>query len=67
MLIILNSQNINCKSISLYLNKEKYQVKSLVLGSKNIPKLDGVSYFRVSSFLFFFKFNLKIYKICVSA
>ena len=50
----INAQNINCKSISLHLNKEKYQVKSLVLGSKNIPKLLGVSYFKVNSFCYSF-------------
>ena len=50
----LNAQNINCKSISLHLNKERYQVKSLVLGNKNIPNLHGVSYFKVSSLCYSF-------------
>ena len=53
-------QNINCKSISLHLNKDKYQVKSLVLGSKNIPHQDGVSYFRVSSLCYSFS-NLIVF------
>ena len=48
----LNAQNINCKSLALHLNKNKYEVRTLVLGSLNIPKIKGVSFYKVSNFLF---------------
>ena len=46
----INAQNINCKSIAYHLNKEKYNVKTLVLGNDNIPQIKGVSYYNVSTF-----------------
>ena len=32
---VINAQNINCKSIAFHLDKNKYSVKTLVLGDKN--------------------------------
>ena len=46
---IINAQNINCKSIAFHLDKNKYCVKTLVLGNKNIEKLNNVSYINVST------------------
>ena len=48
----INAQNINCKSISKHLDKEKYIIKTLVLGSENIPNITGVTYIRVYTFLY---------------
>jgi len=48
----INAQNINCKSIATHLDKDKYNVKTLVLGNKNIPEIKGVNYYKVSSFLY---------------
>ena len=48
----INAQNINCKSIAKHLDKEKYIIKTLVLGSENIPSISRVSYIRVSTFLY---------------
>lgn len=48
----INAQNINCKSIANHLDKEKYIIKALVLGSENIPTINEVSYIRVSTFLY---------------
>jgi len=47
---VINAQNINCKSIAFHLDKNKYSVKTLVLGNKNIEKLDNVSFIKVSTF-----------------
>ena len=47
---VLNAQNINCKSLSIYLNKDKYKVRTLVLGNKDFSKTTGVSYIKVNSF-----------------
>ena len=47
---VINAQNINCKSIAFHLDKNKYSVKSLVLGDKNIENLDDVSFIKVSTF-----------------
>ena len=46
---VINAQNINCKSIAFHLDKNKYSVKTLVLGNKNIEKLDNVSFIKVSN------------------
>ena len=46
---VINAQNINCKSIAFHLDKNKYSVKTLVLGNKNIEKLDNVSFIKVST------------------
>ncbi|MBT6808542.1 MAG: glycosyltransferase family 4 protein [Flavobacteriales bacterium] len=46
---VINAQNINCKSIAFHLDKNKYSVKSLVLGDKNIENLDDVSFIKVST------------------
>lgn len=48
----MNAQNINCKSIAHHLDKDKYIVKTLVLGSENIPNITGVTYIRVYTFLY---------------
>ena len=48
----VNAQNINCKSIALHLDKEKYKIKTLLLGSENVPKLPNVNYIRVSTLLY---------------
>ena len=48
----LSAQNINCKSIALHLDKDKYNVRTLVLGNMNIPKIKEVSFYKVSNFLF---------------
>ena len=45
---VINAQNINCKSIAFHLDKNKYSVKSLVLGDENIENLDDVSFIKVS-------------------
>ena len=50
----INAQNINCRSIAYYLDKEKYDVKCLLLGNQNIPIIKGVRYFKVSQFAFKF-------------
>ena len=47
---VINAQNINCKSIAFHLNKNKYSVKTLVLGDNNIENLDDVSFIKVSTF-----------------
>ena len=46
---VINAQNINCKSIAFHLDKNKCSVKTLVLGNKNIEKLDNVSFIKVST------------------
>ena len=46
---VINAQNINCKSIAFHLDKNKYSVKTLVLGDKNIENLDDVSFIKVST------------------
>ena len=48
----INAQNINCRSIAKHLDKEKYIIKTLVLGSENITRVSRVSYIRVSTFLY---------------
>jgi len=47
---VINAQNINCKSIAFHLDKNKYSVKTLVLGDNNIENLDDVSFIKVSTF-----------------
>jgi glycosyltransferase involved in cell wall biosynthesis len=44
---VINAQNINCKSIAFHLDKNKYSVKTLVLGDENIENLDDVSFIKV--------------------
>ena len=46
---VINAQNINCKSIAFHLDKNKYSVKTLVLGNNNIEKLNNVSFINVST------------------
>ena len=46
---VINAQNINCKSIAFHLDKNKYSIKTLVLGNKNLEKLDNVSFIKVSN------------------
>jgi glycosyltransferase involved in cell wall biosynthesis len=46
---VINAQNINCLSIAFHLDKNKYSVKTLILGNKNIEKLDNVSFIKVST------------------
>jgi len=46
---VINAQNINCKSIALHLDKNKYLIKTLVLGDKNIENLNNVSFIKVST------------------
>ena len=56
-----NAQNINCLSIAKHLDKKKYDIKTLlILPSKNIKLISGVSYipvykkiFKFSSYLAF--------------
>ena len=48
----LNAQNINCKSIAIHLDKDKYEVKTLLLGKNNIPDISGVKYIIISRFLY---------------
>ena len=48
----INAQNINCRSIAYYLDKEKYDVKCLLLGNQNIPIIKGVGFFKVNQFGF---------------
>ena len=50
----LNAQNINCKSLSIHLNKDKYKVRTLVLGNKDFSKITGVSYIKVNTFFYSF-------------
>jgi glycosyltransferase involved in cell wall biosynthesis len=47
---VINAQNLNCKSIAFHLDKNKYSVKALVLGDKNIKKLNDVSLIKISTF-----------------
>jgi len=47
----INAQNINCKSIASHLDKEKYEVKTLILGNKNIPTILDVKYINISTFM----------------
>tara|TARA_B100001250_G_scaffold40975_1_gene32437 strand:- start:19830 stop:20867 length:1038 start_codon:yes stop_codon:yes gene_type:complete len=48
----LSAQNINCKSIATHLNKNKYEVRTLVLGDSGFPKIEGVKLYKVSNVLF---------------
>ena len=49
----VNAQNINCKSVSYHLNKDIFNVKTLILGKRNIPIIQGVSYYKVSIFFYY--------------
>ena len=49
----INAQNINCKSIAIHLDKEKYEVKTLLLGKNNIPDISGVKYIIISFHIFY--------------
>jgi len=44
---VINAQNINCKSIALHLDKNRYSVKTLVLGDEKIENLDNVNFIKV--------------------
>jgi len=48
----INAQNINCRSIATHLDKNKYSVKTLLLGNKSIEDLKEVSYINVSQSVF---------------
>ena len=49
---VINAQNINCKSIAAHLDKDKYEVKTLILGNDNIPNIPDLRYISVSTFLY---------------
>ena len=65
----INAQNINCKSIAKHLDKEKYIIKTLVVGSENIPNITGVTYIRVYTFLYSISnliANLNLLRVLIS-
>ena len=48
----LNAQNINCKSLSIHLNKDKYRVRTMLLGNEDFSKTTNVSYIKVNTFFY---------------
>ena len=50
----LNAQNINCKSLSIHLNKDKYRVRTMLLGDEDFSKTTNVSYIKVNTFFYSF-------------
>ena len=50
----LNAQNINCKSLSIHLNKDKYRVRTMLLGNEDFSKTTNVSYIKVNTFFYSF-------------
>ena len=50
----LNAQNINCKSLSIHLNKDKYRVRTMLLGNEDFSKTTNVSYITVNTFFYSF-------------
>ena len=50
----LNAQNINCKSLSIHLNKDKYKVRTMLLGNEDFSKTTNVSYITVNTFFYSF-------------
>ena len=45
----INAQNINCKSLAIHLNKEKYEIRTMSLNSFPNVFIDHVNVIKVSN------------------